>query len=202
MWALVTTVGCALGSTPFAAAAESPSANTTPGAPERHGSVYLDPLGFLLFGPTIGVEAGAGHVTGLVNARWFNMGLIAHSLFLNQGDTFDFSWGVGAGARYYFWAGMTGPYINARFEYIATRIENDGNLVVTNQTYAVPQLEGGYRFPLGTRFYAGGTAAIGYAFRLTGTVDNLPGGMSASFCTAADRSSFYGSASLELGVFF
>jgi hypothetical protein len=58
---------------------------------ERHGSVYLDPLGFLLFGPTVGVEAGAGHVTGMVDARWLSIGLLAQSLFLRQGDSFDFS---------------------------------------------------------------------------------------------------------------
>jgi hypothetical protein len=37
---------------------------------------------------------------------------------------------------------------------------------------------------------------------LSGTVDNLPSGTAASFYTAADRSSVYGTASLELGVFF
>jgi len=201
---LATAVVCALAPAGSAAAGEpsSGSATNAPDAPAPHGSVYLDPLGFLLFGPTIGVEAGAGHVTGLVDARWFNMGVLAHSLFLNQGDSFDFSWGVGGAARYYLWTGMAGPYVGARFEYLASRIANAGELIVTNSSYAVPQLEGGYRLALGTRFYAGGTAAIGYAFRLTGTVDNLPGGMNASLYAATDRSSFYGSASLELGVFF
>src|SRR5689334_10473152 len=125
-WAVATAVVCALTAGGSVAAGE-PSSTSTPTpseVPDRHGSVYLDPLGFLLFGPTLGLEAGAGHVTGLVDARWFNMGVLAHSLFLNQGDSFDFSWGVGAGGRYYFWPGMAGPYVGARFEYIATRIEN------------------------------------------------------------------------------
>lgn len=196
---------CTLLSTGAAAAAgttadaQGGSANQ---APERHGSVYLDPLGLLLFGPTMGVEGGLGHVTGLVSARWLNMGLLAHSLFLNQGDSFDFSWGVGAGGRYYLWTGMTGPYAGARFEYIATRVENAASLVVTSSGYAVPQIEGGYRLPFGNMFYAGATAAVGYAFKVSGSVDNLPGGMNASLYTSADRSSVYGTASLELGVLF
>jgi hypothetical protein len=55
---------------------------------------------------------------------------------------------------------------------------------------------------LGSRFYAGATAAAGYAFKLSGSVDNLPGGMNASLYAPVDRSSVYGTASLELGVFF
>ena len=46
------------------------------------------------------------------------------------------------------------------------------------------------------------TAVLGYAARLSGKVDNLPGGTNASSYQANNESSVYGSVGLELGVFF
>jgi hypothetical protein len=43
---------------------------------------------------------------------------------------------------------------------------------------------------------------LGYAARLSGKVDNLPGGNNASSYAATNESSVYGSVGLELGVFF
>jgi hypothetical protein len=65
----------------------------------------------------------------------------------------------------------------------------------------VPYAEVGYRLSRGG-LYADGSAGLGYALRLSGNVENLPGGSSASLFEAQDKSSIYGTASLDLGVFF
>jgi len=179
-----------------------PAASVQSGAtPERHGSAYVDPLGFLMFGPRIGVDAGGAHLTGGVYGRWFDPGLLGRSLFLTDGDKFAFSYGVGARGRYYLGDGHSGLHVGAGVEYLRTRVENDSTRVATTQQYLVPQAEIGYRLAF-ERFYAGATAALGYAARLSGRVDNLPGGTGAGSYEAKNESSPYGSAGLELGVFF
>jgi hypothetical protein len=170
-------------------------------APEHHGSAYADPLGFLMFGPRIGVDAGGAHLTGGIYGRWFDPGLLGRSLFLKDGDRFAFSYGVGVRGRYYFGAGHGGFHLGAGAEFLHTRVENSPQMVATISGYIVPQAEGGYRFAF-ERFYAGGAVALGYAARLSGRVENLPGGSSAGSYQANNESSLYGSASLELGVFF
>jgi hypothetical protein len=58
-----------------------------------------------------------------------------------------------------------------------------------------------HRMPFG-RFYAGIAAALGYALKASGNVQNLPGGNEASEYVASNQSTVYGSASLDLGVYF
>jgi hypothetical protein len=180
--------------------APAPAAQVQP-APAHHGSVFVDPLGFLLFGPTLGAEFGADKVSGTVYGRWFNVGLLSQALFLSKPQSFDFSYGVGARGRYYVFGGLSGPFAGAGIEYLSTRVDDPVNLIATNSHYLVPQVEGGYRFALGA-FYIGGAAALGYAFDLSSSVDNLPGGMNASSFQAVNESKFYGSATLELGLYF
>ena len=180
----------------------APVAGTEASAtPERHGSAFVDPLGFLMFGPRVGVDAGGERLTGGVYGRWFDPGLLGRSLFLQNGDRFAFSYGVGARGRYYVGEAHTGFHVGAGAEYLHTRIENTAALVVTTSRYLVPYAEAGYRFAF-DRFYAGATAALGYAARLSGQVDNLPGGNNAGSYQASNQSSVYGSAGLELGLFF
>jgi hypothetical protein len=170
-------------------------------APERHGSVFVDPLGLLMFGPRVGVEAGTPHVTGGLYGRWFSPGLLGRSLFLNEGQNFAFSYGIGARGRYYVGEGQRGFHAGAGAEYLRTRVEEPSALVATTSGYFVPYAEVGYRLGF-DRFYAGASAVLGYAARLSGTVENLPGGNNAGSYQANDESSVYGSAALELGVFF
>jgi hypothetical protein len=167
----------------------------------HHGSLFVDPLGFLLFGPTLGVEVGSDKVSGTLYGRWFNVGLLSQALFLNKPQSFDFSYGLGLKGRYYFWGALSGPHVGAGVEYLSSRVDDPGNLIVTSSHYLVPQVEGGYRLGLGA-FYVGGAAALGYAFDLSSSVENLPGGMNASLFQVVSASKFYGSASLELGVYF
>jgi hypothetical protein len=187
----------------IAAADEGPPPASVEGhsPPERHGSAFVDPLGFLMFGPRVGVEAGGGHLTGGVYGRWFDGGLLGRSLFLHDGDSFGFSWGAGARGRYYLGDGHSGVHLGAGAEYLRTRIENARDLIVTTSGYFVPYAEAGYRFAFNS-FFAGATAALGYAAKLSGKVENLPGGSGAAGYAAANQSSVYGSAGLELGVFF
>jgi hypothetical protein len=170
-------------------------------APERHGSAYVDPLGFLMFGPRVGVDAGGAQLTGGVYGRWFDPGLLGRSLFLKDGESFAFSYGVGARGRYYFGPGHGGFHLGAGAEYLRTRVERQSALIATTSAYAVPYGEVGYRLAF-ERFYAGAAVVLGYAAKLSSRVDNLPGGTSAGSYQATDESSIYGSADLELGVFF
>jgi hypothetical protein len=154
-----------------------------------------------MFGPRVGADAGGAHLTGGVYGRWFDPGLLGRSLFLKDGDRFAFSYGVGARGRYYLGEGQGGLHVGAGAEYLRTRVENAAALVASTSGYVVPYAEVGYRFAF-DRFYAGATAVLGYAARLSGQVENLPGGSNASSYQANNESSVYGSAGLELGVFF
>src|SRR5262245_53546309 len=68
---------------------------------DRHGAVFVDPLGFLMFGARIGVEAGGSRITGALYARWFDAAVLSHNLFLKNGESFGFSYGAGVRGRYY-----------------------------------------------------------------------------------------------------
>ena len=170
-------------------------------ATQRHGSVFVDPLGFLMFGPRVGVEAGTPHITGGLYGRWFSPGLLGRSLFLNDGQSFAFSYGIGARGRYYLGEGQRGFHLGAGGEYLRVRVEDPPARVAAISGYVVPYAEAGYRFAF-ERFYAGASAVLGYAAKVSGTVENLPGGNNAGSYEAADKSSVYGSAALELGMFF
>lgn len=185
-----------------AAADDKPQLEPTAGSvPVPHGSIFVDPLGFALFGPRIGVEVGAKRVTGAVYGRWMNEGLLSHSLFLKSGDKFDFSYGAGVRGRYYLSDGMRATHLGLAFEYLRTSIETPSVLIVAKSAYVVPQLEVGYRVPFG-RFYLDGSGALGYAFKASGNVDNLPGGNDALLYQASNESKIYGAASLEFGIYF
>jgi hypothetical protein len=196
-----TTLAVAQSSTPEANEQKAVPASGEASAPARHGSAFVDPLGFALFGPRLGVEAGAGHLSGALHARWFNPGLLAHSLFLQQGDEFAFSYGVGLRGRYYLADGLSGLHLGVAAEYLHVRIESPQPLIATNSGYFVPYAEAGYRLALGP-VYGDASAGFGYAFRTSSSVENLPGGSSASAYVVEDKSTVYGTASLELGVFF
>lgn len=179
----------------------SGSAQAQEKLPERHGSVFIDPLGFTLFGPRLGVEAGAGQLTAALTARWFNPGLLSRSLFLDDGTKFNFSYGAGLRGRYYLAEGFAGGHFGVALEYLRTSIDNTRSLIVTKQSYLVPYAEGGYRLAFGS-FYGDLSAGLGYAKRLSGNVEDLPGGNNASSSRALDESSVYATASLELGLLF
>jgi len=184
-----------------AAAASSDADPAATASEARHGSAFVDPLGFALFGPRLGVELGGGRLSVAASARWFNAGLLARSLFLGTGDEFAFSYGAGLRARYYLADALAGAHLGLAAEYLHTRIDNLGELVSTRSSYLVPYAEAGYRLPLGA-FYGDASAGLGYAARLSGSVENLPGGNSASQFAAQNQSSVYATASLDLGLYF
>jgi len=170
-------------------------------SPARRGSAFVDPLGFALFGPRLGVEAGGGHVSGALHARWFNAGLLSHSLFEKGDDKLAFGYGVGLRGRYYLSEGLAGLHLGVAAEYLHSRLENQPALVATVSGYVVPYAEVGYRLAFG-RLYGDVSAGAGYAFKTSASVENLPGGSSAKDYVVSDESSVYGTASLELGIFF
>ena len=145
--------------------------------------------------------AKAGHFSGAVSARWFNAGLLAHSLFAKGSDELAFGWSLALRGRYYLPQGMDGMHKGVAAEYLHSRVEDPPLLIATSSSYLVPYAEVGYRLA-GGRVYADASAGVGYALRLSSRVDNLRGGASAGAYTVSDESSIYGSASLDLGVFF
>lgn len=197
MWVGVCVLGLAANAR---AASGAPAA--APAVDARRGSVFVDPLGFALFGPTLGVEFGSDRLSGTAFARWLNVGLLARSLFLSGEDEFGFSFGGGLRGRCYFGeAALSGPHLGVAVEVIRTRIEDPVNRVATQSLYLVPQAEGGYRLAFG-RLYADAAAGVGYAARLAGSVENLEGGTNAAAFQANDESTVYATASLDLGIFF
>jgi hypothetical protein len=169
--------------------------------PTRRGSAFVDPLGFLLFGPRAGVEIGSARVTGALYGRWLDGGLAAHRLFLSAGDEFDASWGAGLRGRYYVAGAQEGFHAGVGAELLRSRVETPQELIAAFSWYAVGYGEVGYRWALGS-FYVDAGGAVGYVTRLAGHVENLPGGTSAQLYETANKSSVYGQASVELGVYF
>jgi hypothetical protein len=127
--------------------------------------------------------------------------VLSQALFVDEGSEFGFSYGVGARGRYYLSEGLEGLHFGVAAEFLRTRIENPSALIVTRSAYVVPHAEAGYRLSFGS-FYGDASAALGYAFKLSGRVENLPGGSNAGAYEALNESEFYGSASLDLGVYF
>jgi len=175
----------------------SPAVPPAPG----NGSVFVDPLGFLLFGPTVGAEIGIGHYSVLAYGRWLDGGLLAKSIFLSGNGKFTFSYGAGAKGRYYFSRGLLGAHVGLAFEILKTRTEDPDPNIATSNLVLVPEAEGGYRFGFG-RFFVGATIAIGYAVQAASSVDNINGGDQARYYVAKDYSTIYGSANLDLGLLF
>lgn len=183
---------------------EAPPAVAKEDADDPIGSVYVDPLGFLLFGPSVGAELAVNkHLSFLVQVRWFNVGLLSNELFItNDNDSFAFSPGIGAKGRYYLNSGLTGPHVGVACELLQTRVVDEQVAkTATNNLVVVPELEAGYRLGFG-RFYAGASATAGYAFQVSSRVENVNGGTDASSYEAKDISTVYGSASLDLGLLF
>lgn len=180
-------------------AQEAPPGGTE--VPIHNGSVAVDPLGFALFGPTVNAEARVGAVGLGLGFRWLSPGILANSLFLDEGDSFGFSYGLAARGQYYLAEPLSGPHIGFAVEYLRTRIENESSQIATLSSYVVPQIEAGYRFAW-PRFFVGGVAALGYAAQVADDVENINGGMSASLYEVEDESSVYGTARLDIGVLF
>ena len=187
-------------------AASKPESEAAPkpeneAASKHRGGVFVDPLGFLIFGPTVGLEYGFERFSLLAYGRWLNAGLLAKSLFLNENERFSFSYGVGLKGRYYFNPGLVGPHLGVAVELLKTRVEDDSNRIAINNTIIVPVAEAGYRFGLG-HFFINPSAGVGYAIQAAQSVENINGGSQAGSFVAADVSTIYGSLSLDMGLFF
>ena len=165
------------------------------------GSAFVDPLGFLLFGPTLGAELGLGQYSVLAYGRWLDGGLLAKSMFESSTDKFTFSYGAGLKGRYYFGSGLLGPHVGVAFEALKTRTENHVDKIATSNLVLVPEIEGGYRLGFG-RFFVGATVGVGYALQVSKQIDNIDGGNQAGSYTAKDYSTIYGSANLDVGLLF
>lgn len=181
--------------------AESEKAEASEQPPKQpFGAVALDPIGFVFFGPQLSAEVLLGRVGVGLSARWFNGGYLSHAMFPRDGEDLVFSYGVAAHVRYYF-SDIGGFYGGAALERLQVRIEDPTTqLEAWESTWWVPQLEVGYRYPVGS-FFLGGGAACGYAIRgATKTID-LSGGTDPLGAVDTDNT-IYGSLVGEVGIFF
>ncbi|WP_437985107.1 hypothetical protein [Sorangium sp. So ce117] len=171
--------------------------------PERAvlGSAFVDPAGLLLFGPRVGAELGGERWTVGASARVFHWGLLSRALFLEEGWSFAFSYGVALRGRYYLQPAQRGLHLGVAVELLGTNVEHATERMVTRSFYGVPHIEVGYRLPFGS-FYVDGSAGAGYAFQLASHIDDLPGGSSAQFYEPVDESNVYATAALDLGLRF
>lgn len=168
---------------------------------EAAGSVFVDPAGFLLFGPTVGIEVGLGQYSVIAYGRWLNGGLLAKSLFESDTDRFTFSYGGGLKGRYYLGPGLVGPHLGVAIEALKSRTENHTDKIATSNVIVVPEVEAGYRASYG-RFYLGAAIDLGYAIQSSKSVANIDGGNQAANFEPEDYSTVYGSASLDFGLLF
>ncbi len=172
-----------------------------PAAP-RYGSVFIDPLGFLTFGPVIGLEVGAGRAAGAIYGRWLSGGLVSNTTaLLGSGEAYDFSFGLGARFRFYFRDNLAGAHLGAAVEWLRTVVRNERLLLILTSNYLVPQFEGGYRWA-SDRVFLDLAGSVGGSARLFWKLENLPGGQLASSLYPTPITGFFASAKLELGVFF
>ncbi len=177
------------------------AADTDEAAVVHHGSVFVDPLGFLLFGPSIAAEVGLGNFSVQGSFRWFSPGLLSNALFVDDQSKFGMSYGLALHGQYFFSGGLSGPHVGLAAEFLHTRIEDESAQIATLSSYIVPQLEGGYRLGF-ERWFVGATGALGYAARISSSVENLPGGTNADSYTVSNESSPYGAIRLDIGVYF
>jgi hypothetical protein len=167
-------------------------------------TVYADPLGFALLGPTAGVEIGAGHFAGRAYGRWMNAGLLSQALFSNDSahESLVFSYGAGLRGRYYLSPGGNGLFAGVGLEYLRARIEDtDEDREAYVSSFWIPHVDGGYRLLLG-RLFLGAGAGLGYAIAgSTETVD-LSGGEDPELLPVAKADKPYAAVSLDVGVTF
>ena len=166
----------------------------------RYGSAFIDPVGFLTFGPVVGFEFGTGHASGAVYGRWFDGGLITHTL-IGTDEAFTFSFGIGGRFRYYLRDGLAGFHFGAIVEWLRTRVENYSWVASITSNYLVPQFEFGYRWGW-SRLFLDLAGSGGISTRLFWKTENLPGGNRADLLIPPAVASFFGSVKLEFGVYF
>lgn len=187
------------------AAGSAPAEDVRPDVgegPKYLGSVSVDPAGFLLFGPTVHGEVGLGPVAVGAGFRWLSPGLLANALFLGGGsDQFAFSYGISLHGNYFFQERLRGFHAGLALEYLQAQVDNPSTGIASISSYFVPQIEGGYRLPLG-RFFIGGVVALGYAAQVGSRSEALTPGANPGLFGVSDESSPYGSARLDVGVYF
>jgi hypothetical protein len=168
--------------------------------PEHYGSGFLDPLGFVLLGPTGGVEVGHGHFSGAVYGRVLSAGLLAVGMFQPAGTNFA-AFGGGIRGRFYSRPALSGAHVGLGVEYLHSRIEDRDSALASLANFVIPEFELGYRFGF-SHFYIGGALWGGYAFQFDSSVEDMAKLGRESQYYVEDESSIYGSVGLELGFYF
>lgn len=163
---------------------------------------HVNALGPLQFGLAPTIEVGRGHWAGLAYFRWLNSGLLARSLLPSRDhEELVFSYGVGAGPRYYFGQGLRGFNLGPTLEYLHVVVETDQEREAYVSSWLVPQLALGYRWKFG-RFLLGLGASGGYALSLSARTEDLSGGADPIGFYADDTSRPFANANADIGFYF
>lgn len=163
---------------------------------------HMNVAGPLQFGLTPTVEVGTNHWAGLAYFRWLDSGLYARSALPNRADQeLAFSYGLGAGGRYYHRPGLSGFNAGLGIEYLHVVVESELEKEAFVTSWLVPQLGAGYRFRFG-RFLLGLGVTGGYAFSVSARTDDLSAGADPVIFTADDSGRPFASASVDLGFYF
>ena len=120
---------------------------------------HLNLLGLLQFGLTPSIEWGSD-TTVILRARLLNTGLLSYLVAIADGGELAFGLGTSVQVRKYLAQNnQQGPYLGGGIELMYTNTEGDE----TYETYfAVPQIEGGFRWQSESYFTSFGIFA-GYA---------------------------------------
>jgi hypothetical protein len=159
-------------------------------------------LGPAQFGVAPTVEVGAGHWAGHAYLRWLSSGLLAHSLLPNRdAEKLAFSYGVGAGGRYYTKPGLWGFHVGAGVEYLHVVVESEPDREAYISSWVVPQLALGYRWKL-DQILIGIGGSSGFAISTSARAEDRSNGADPIEYNPDDVNRPFGSASLEVGYFF
>lgn len=170
------------------------------------GSAYVNALGPLQFGLTPSLELGTSNFAGLLRFRWLNSGFLANETLPTKGgsESLAFSYGLGAGVRYFTAADapLTGFNLGVVLEFLRVRNEDT---TIDREAYLtsllVPQLEGGYRWAFG-HFLLGAGAGVGYAIVVSAKTEDSSGGADNVLLANNAENKPYGSVAVDVGFLF
>ena len=179
--------------------------------------LQVDLFGFLLFGPTVSGEMGVGVLNmaplpvGNVSLRaWYRhipLGLLSTVIIADEAsdEELESAYGVGLGGRLFFHPlRPSGLFVGGGLEYVSTVVEDRvDDLAIYESSGVVVQGECGFRWISGG-FVVGTSAGMGMF--LSTDYDARPseegGCRYEGSCPSDTDSSFYFSATAEVGVLF
>ncbi|MFZ1083058.1 MAG: hypothetical protein WAO19_14165 [Candidatus Kryptoniota bacterium] len=181
------------------------STNMTPASPGDIG-LYVMPLGFLQFGPILGVEYTANpNLSVGAHVRIPSLGLLTYAVFTSDGETADVISGLGIGAdvKYYSQSVRNGFYFGGLLEYAygsATYSQGYTGEWINSNTFLVIACDGGYKFDLSKNFFLNVGATLGAVTSLSVKPSVFPNETNPSEDKSGPTTTIFGMLDLTFGV--